>query len=705
MKQKRAFLFLLAFFSLFQPALAQVSIPTDEQLEQGTDEQKIEAAEYFYDKKMYLQSLRIWKNLLKNYPDNARINYMAGKCILLSNRDRASAINYFSKTLTQVSNKLSLDQKHFDQVPADALFFMGQACHLNLRFDDALDYYQQFTTRVGPKMPDQLKKEVERWTQWTNNAKTMLASADKGVRITNLGATINTAAEEYSPVLSLDEAVMYFTSRRLRPDSSNANSLMPETAEYYEDVYITFLNDDNTWSKPKLMNFSTELETNEATVSVSADGTEVYVYVDTEGGGDLYSASFLENGYNAELEHLPGEINSKDWETHCSITPDGQTMFFTSNRPGGMGGLDIYRVVKLPNQQWSKALPLPAPINTPYDEDAPFIHPSGNILYFSSNNPNSMGGCDVFWSRIMEPNPLVFSDPKNMGAPVNTPDDDVFFVMGASGNVGYYSSAQNGGFGGHDIFRVEFATGLDENFAVLKGRIKTTDGSPVPEDVVAYVTNKTQDEELQKFKPRAWDGRFVMVLKPCNEYEVVYNRGNEVLRTETIKVPCNSNYKEFYTELKIDSLTLDMGTVAVNGDENNPDKNNNRNTPTTNEPLTYEKYFDYNGKEVMAAEQRFATLAEAIAQRSKNGKVEIVIEASASRVPTTTFKTNDKLSRARSAETREKLDEALRAKGASMANIKYTRINSLVQGPRYNNDYQENRAEYGKYQYVKIWVK
>lgn len=705
--------FLLLFLLFFQkPVFSQISIPTDAELAQATEEQKIEAAEYFYSKNMYVQSLRIWKNLLQDYPDNARINYMAGKCLMLSGKGREKSIDYFSKSLTHVSNKLTLDTKHFDEVPADALFYMGQAAHLNKKFDEAESYYQQFATRVGPKMPADVKKELDRWISWTKNARELSAKANKSVRITNLGPEINTASEEYSPVLSLDEAVMYFTSRRMRPDSSNAGKLMPETGEPYEDVYLTFLNEDNTWVKPRPMNFGNEVEANEATVSVSADGTEVYVYVDNEGGGDLYSASFLESGYNAELEHLTGEINSPYWETHCSITPDGQTMFFTSNRPGGMGGLDIYRVVKLPNQQWSKALMLPAPINTPYDEDAPFIHPSGNILYFSSNSPKSMGGCDVFWSRILEPNPLEFSEPVNMGAPVNTVDDDVFFVVDASGNVGYYSSAQNGGYGGHDIFKIEFLSGVNESFAILKGRIKTQDQSPVPDNVVVNVVNKSQGEEPLKFRPRPWDGRFVMALKPCNEYEVTYTRGTEILRKEELKVPCNSDYREFYTELKIDSLVLPLNEVVEvygNKDKNTDNSNKGNNTDQNNTivtaPLTYEKYFDYNLVDLGSPEQQFTALVDGIAERVKKGKVEVVVEASASRVPTTTFKTNEKLSRSRSAEMKAKLEAALKTKGVDMSKVRFTKIYSLVQGPQYKNDYEENRAVYGKYQYVKVWAK
>jgi hypothetical protein len=692
-------LFLLLF--LFSGiSFAQFPIPTDEELKTGTDEQKIEAAEYFFDQKLYFQSERIWQNLLIDYSDNPRINYMAGKCQFLSGTNKSKSINFFEKTIGHISNKTKLDIRHFDQVPVDALFYLGKSSHLNNKFDEALKYYNQYLEKLGSKIDPIEKKEVERWITWTNNAKIQVANPNKDIVIKNLGPEINTVDEEYSPVISLDENIIYFTSRRLRADSSNKGILMLETGNYYEDVYLSFREENDKWSEPKLMNFGNYVDDNEATVSVSADGTEVFVYFDKEGGGDLYTASFLEGGYNAHLDHISGDINSDSWETHCTLTPDGNTMFFTSNRPGGYGGLDIYRVIKLPNGQWSKAEILPPPINTPYDEDAPFIHPSGNVLYYSSNANTSMGGCDVFYSRLTSKEPLVFSEPINMGYPLNTVDDDVFFVVDAEGKTGYYSSNQNGGYGSHDILMVEFKKPISEPFALLKGHIMMVDHSQIPENLNVTITNISKESKELNFKPRRIDGGFVMALDPCTDYQIEYFIGEKSIKTDKLKVKCDQNYQEIRKEVYIDTLYLAFDLADLN--------NNNKDSVIVSEPLKksyYERYFDYNLLDVNVAEQKYNSFISDIKQIMTNkGKAEIFIESSASNVPTSKFKNNQNLSISRAEETKQGIITALKKEGAEINNLVFKEPKTLIQGPPYNNDYLQNKRVYGKFQYIKVWV-
>jgi WD40-like Beta Propeller Repeat len=697
MQYKLLVLFCFLFSGI---SLAQIPIPTEEELKNGTDEQKIEAAEYFFEQKLYFQSERIWQNLLIDYSDNPRINYMAGKCQFLSGANKNASLKFFEKTIGHISNKNKLDSRHFTEVPADALFYLGKSSHLNQKFDDALKYYDQYLQKLGSKIEPAEKTEVERWRTWTNNAKIQVANPNNEIVITNLGPEINTVDEEYSPVISLDENIIYFTSRRLRADSSNKGILMIETGNYYEDVYLSFREENGKWAAPKLMNFGNYVDDNEATVSVSADGTEVFVYFDKEGGGDLYTSSFLEGGYNAQLEHITGDINSDSWETHCTLTPDGNTMFFTSNRPGGFGGLDIYRVIKLPNGQWSKAEILPPPINTPFDEDAPFIHPSGNVLYYSSNANTSMGGCDVFYSRLISKEPLQFSEPINMGYPLNTVDDDVFFVMDAEGKTGYYSSSQNGGYGAHDILMVEFKKPVSEPFAILKGHIMMVDHSQIPDNLNVTITNLTKESQDLNFKPRKIDGGFVMALEPCTDYQVEYFIGEKSVKTDKFKVLCKDSYQEIRKEVMIDTLFLAI------------DMNNLNNVKTDSvivaEPVKktyFEKYFDYNLLDVNVAEQKYNAFISDIKQIIANkGKAEVFIESSASNVPTSKFKNNQNLSISRAEETKLGIIESLKKAGVSESSLVFKEPKTLIQGPPYNNDYLQNKRVYGKFQYIKVWV-
>lgn len=789
--------------------------PSDEQIARAQPFERFEAAQTLLEAKQYYQSLRIWKTLVKEQSENANFNYKAGICQLEIISGRSNAIDYLAKTVGKTSKNYSPDDFYEEKVPVDALYYLGRAYHLDGQFDKAIASFNEFRGKVSEKHV--LYKDIDKNIQWAENAKNMIANESKDLKIYNIGNVINGPFEDYSPVLSLDENVLYFTSRRMRTDSSNASLIVNSDGKLYEDVYVSYRDMDGNWGEPKRVKFQDEdVDENEATISVSADGTVLYIYRDDAGDGNIYQSSALDTNYSA-LEKLTGDINSSSWEPHCTLTPDGRTLYFVSDRPGGIGGRDIYRVVKLPNGEWSKALALPPPINTIYDEDAPFIHPSGNILYFSSNGPNSMGGFDIFFSRIDSIDH--FAAPVSLNYPINTVDDDVFFVTNASGKRAYYSSSHEGGFGEKDIYVVELESVPSEPFAILKGYIRVPDGEKLPEDIAIFVTDLTEGSDPMEYKPRQVDGGFVMSLKPCHEYLIDYHIDGNSYHQDQYLVPCESDYQEFQKELFLNPLSLETenidtlnpddlrwqlvmnklpynekglvakylddkngviytepidekgnfkfhklpegkpyimevkpkdkglcekmevilvdknnkqigvttrdekcrytykkdSDVVINNDPNihsvDPNKVDPNKTDPTNpnikvEPAFYQKNYEYNMKDVAKSEREFdefVTKAKEIIDA--RGYVVISIEGSASKVPTTTFKTNDKLSRSRTNDAKNRFLEALEAKGGDRSKVRYKSINSLVQGPKYKNDFMERKAVYEKYQYIKLWAK
>ncbi|MFI5203826.1 MAG: TolB family protein, partial [Flavobacteriales bacterium] len=637
---------------------------------------------------------------------------------------------------------------------------------------------------------------------YVNNAKNEIAnSKEKDISIKNMGELIN-GEYDFSPVVSLDEGVLFYTSRRLRSDSSNFEYRVPTDGKYYEDIYVSYRDLEGNWKASHRVSFENEdIDENEATISVSADGTTVYVYHDDEGDGNIYFANALDTTFSA-LEKLSGDINSKAHEAHCTITPDGSVMYFVSDRPGGIGGRDIYRVVKMANGEWSAAYCLPAPINTPFDEDAPFIHPTGKLLYFSSNGNGSMGGFDIFFSRLDSAD--TFTKPVNIGYPINTVDDDVFFVTNASGKRAYYSSSHEGGFGGKDIYMVELELTVAEPFAILKGYIRVPNGEQLPEDLVIMVSDLTIGGDAHEYRPRKADGGFVMSLIPCHEYQIDYVINGSLYAQDQYLVPCEADFQEFQKELFLNPLSLENGNVdstvvddvhwqilkngvplkqqdvivdyinatgsvlyselvdekgqfkfrklpsnskylfKVKSDESTlcdklevvlldaagkkiglttRDENckytyqrdetvidTTSIIPTvTNvkvEPALYEKFYNYNMKDIERGEREFDAFVTKVAEMIKvRGWAEISIEGSASQVPTTKFVTNDRLSKFRTSDAKRRLEDALKEKGIPSPKLRYKSVNSLVQGPRYKNDFEENKAAYEKYQYIKIWAK
>ncbi|MFB0923943.1 MAG: hypothetical protein QMB65_01465, partial [Vicingaceae bacterium] len=306
----------------------------------------------------------------------------------------------------------------------------------------------------------------------------------RNVLIQNLGPIINTKHQEYVPLISADEKMMMFTSRR---PGSTGGGLDPNGMPF-EDVYMsTKIN--NTWMDPKALNEGINTSTNDACVGLSADGQILFLFKPSEDQmtGDLYESRMGLDDWEAPIK-LGSNINTEFNETSATISLDDKVIYFSSDRPGGFGGKDIYKVLRLPNGKWSKAMNLGAVVNTPYDEDAPFIHTDKKTLYFSSKGHQNMGKYDIF-KTVLEKRS--WSAPENLKYPINTVQDDIFFVLAASGKVGYYSSSRSGGYGGQDIYKVVLK---DENVQqyVLKAIIKSKKGGERLSAKIMLIENESK---------------------------------------------------------------------------------------------------------------------------------------------------------------------------------------------------------------------
>ena len=399
MKLKHAFLFLLFLLGGFAPLFGQGTPPTDEELRKIPIPDRYDIATELMREKQYYQALRIWKTILEEKPDNANYNFKAGVCYLNMNQDKTMALPHLEKAATKTSKNYNPFDFMEDKCPVDVYYYLGQAYHLNYQFDKAIESFNKFKEQASKKHI--FMEDVDRHLSWANNAKSEIASPRQvNTQTVNLGPKINSSYNDYSPVLSLDENALYFTSRRLRTDSSNIRAIIPDDGKYYEDIYVSFRNrETGEWGQAVIVDLFNKVRENEATISVSADGLRIYIYHDVAGDGNIYFSDFVDTAFT-EMEPIGDHVNSTSWETHITFTPDGNTAFFVSDRPGGMGGRDIYRVTRLPNGKWSEPFNLGAPINTKYDEDAPFISADGRTIYFSSNSEKSMGGFDVFVSEL-----------------------------------------------------------------------------------------------------------------------------------------------------------------------------------------------------------------------------------------------------------------------------------------------------------------
>ena len=526
---------------------------------------KIEAANLLNTQSRYEISKNLLLELATDNPSNANINYKTGHCLLKTSFMKKEALTYLVKATQNISKK-TYDEFDFniEYAPIYTYFYLAEAYHHNYNIDSAIKYYKYFKNLANKN--NMLQAKASHYIKQCETA-IQLIENEKNYKLINIGENINSSFADYNPTLTLDESTMYFTSRRLRSDEkqlSNNEIFSPLDGKYFEDVYVSHKDlKTGEWQKAELMSFS-KPNSHQATVSISGDGEKLIIYKSETNDEDTYIYYTTRESDFYRLAPLKPIDNNKLREDHVAISADSKTIYFASDDKNGMGGKDIYRVVKLPNGEWSKALNVGPPINTPYDEDSPFLHPDGKTLYYSSNNNLSMGGYDIFFSRKIDDR--TWSSPVNMGFPLNTVDNDLFFSTSPDGKRGYYASSHEGGMGESDIYMVQLSNSVTEPVTILKGYIDKGENDKIPQGIVIWVYDLDNDADPLQYIPNKKNGSYVFSLDPCHEYSVEYTLMNNTFYETTFKVPCESDYHEINKPITIPNISLD-GNVKMSKTE------------------------------------------------------------------------------------------------------------------------------------------
>ncbi len=813
-----------------------------EETEKESFKDRFAQANILLEDRYYAIALPIWKDLLEDDPSNANVNYKVGLCLFNISVERKEALPYFKEAGNNIAKNYDTFSHTEKKAPVDTYYYLGRTYHLNNYIDEAISSFEKFKKEAGKK--HFLLQDADRQLQMCQVAKELM-STPVDVNIINVSKNINTEFPEYSPVISLDENFMFFTSRRLRTDSSNSEYTEVEDKLYYEDIYVAYRGASGEWTNPELLNINRK-DDHDATIGISPDGQTIFIYKDQNGNGQLYKST-LEDTLWSTPELLGSDINTREYETHVTVSADGQRLYFVSARKGGYGGKDIYRCYRLPDGKWSAAQNLGPTINTPFDEDGPFIHPDDKTLYFSSNGHRTMGGYDIFYSKLGTDSS--WSPPTNIGYPINTTDDDVFYITTPDGERAYYSSAREGGFGKTDIYLIEKPREDVEvdlgGFALLKGFILIAKGMTLPEETKIIITDNKNGLLVGESRPNRRNGSFVFIIPAGKDYHIVYQFDENTSYEEDITVPPGTEYREIkreillrpvsfgdtsktevivlmddilseniryqlqlededrelplglkmnyvdpqgkvvyseyvsregyfrYHELGDDSLSLQLSNeddtplARLRVDLVDVDEETDFNTgevtrtlvttgeaedftfrePTPKElvmlndtsagkdsamvvqksdggvdpidkgkqtvaqaqetpkapPVNYERYFTYNKNRVNASEEKWRDFVDGVALLIEvNGEANVSIEASASKVPTATYKTNENLSDIRAKRARERLIADLKAKGVNTSKVTFSNVLALVQGPEYRNDPIARKSIYEQFQYVRV---
>ena len=501
-----------------------------------------------YSQGGYAAALPIFLDLYKQDPTNMNLAFKLGVCYQSSRRERIQAIPCFSNAVTNVSEDYKGNSYKEREAPIIAYKFLGDAYHLNYQFDKAIEAYRKFITVMAENnnTDKELLAETNQKIEMSKTGKSLIATPVR-MKIENLGNTLNSAYADYSPVLSADQNTILFTSRR--PETTGV--LKDTEGNYMEDIYIS--NKTKTgWAKATNIGTPINTQWHEAIVGISADGQTILIYKDDMGDGNIYSTTLDGDVWSTPVK-LNENINSKYWEPSAFISADGNILYFTSNKPEGYGGRDLYMSKRTPEGDWAKSVNLGPNINTPYDEDSPFIHPDGITLSFSSNGHNTMGGFDIFTSLLSEDEN--WSEPVNVGYPVNTTEDDIFYVVSPDGRKAYLSSFREDGHGEKDNYMVTFLDRKETPLTLMKGIVNDETGKPAKK-VEITVTDNVTGQVVGIYHTNSKTGQFLFILTPGKNYNITYQAMERLFYSENMEIPKKSNYYEIKRAVSLNPIVV-----------------------------------------------------------------------------------------------------------------------------------------------------
>ena len=441
----------------------------------------------------YREALPIYLRLHKLYPDNGNYMYRIGQCYLNMPGEKDKAVDFLEAAAKKIGPGYRDGRFRESEAPWDVLYHLANAYRINNEIDKAIETYKLFKTSLDPKIYDSTIINLQ--IQSCHNALKLMEDPVY-VRKTNLGNIINSNNSEFNPVVSDDENLIVF-SRGLA----------------FYDAILYAIRTNGVWNPPVNMNEILKVDRDFFPTSLSADGNELYLYSSVDYDGNIYTSGY-ENGRWSLPVKLNDRINTKFWESHATVSRDNRKLYFTSNRNGGFGGLDIYVSEREKSGDWGPPVNLGPAINTPYNEETPFLSEDDKLLFFSSRGHFNMGGYDFFYAEVPEKGE--WKTPVNMGFPLNTTDDDIFFKPFKNGNEGYIAKYSPGNFGRQDIYRVEIFSDRNPRKFFVIGLAKIADLVSGPSDPVKISVVDTRKNETLAT---------LFSEQPTGEYELQLNQG------------------------------------------------------------------------------------------------------------------------------------------------------------------------------------
>jgi tetratricopeptide (TPR) repeat protein len=442
-------------------------------------------------------------------PDNYNIIYKIGNCYLNIPDEKQKAIEFLEKAVKSAASDAKITQLKEKRAPLDAYFSLARAYMINNEIEKAINtfkVFQKLISETKDKGGFQNTDFIDQQLLACNNAIIFLENPTS-IDTLKLPPEFSQGSVNDNPAISFDGNTIAYTERR---GISNAI--------YYSKK------ENGKWLPPVEITYEINAGEDCSTCSLSADGTELFIYKEDMEDGNIYSSTFRDGKWS-QIKKLNANINTKYYESHASISFDGKKLYFTSNRQDGQD-LDIYVSDKDATGDWGIPKMLGNEVNTPYNEDTPFITRDDTVLFFCSEGHVSMGGYDIFKSSR---NGDTWKKPVNMGSPINSTDDDKFFAPYNNGLNGYYSIRT--AYKKRDIMYLGIGVPAKDIFYTIKGFLSLGDTLQKPDESnKIYLIDKRSGDTLQVGYPVKDTGVYKFTVIPGN-FRIIYTGINYLPRT------------------------------------------------------------------------------------------------------------------------------------------------------------------------------
>ena len=475
-----------------------------------------------YDK--WEEALPLYLQLEREDSLNGNLHYLIGRCYLHIAGLHGEAIPWLEKATHNISRRYQKELYEERHAPRESWLLLGRACQAAGDLDRAEEAYLKYRKMLKRKEDH---REVDRLLKSVTLAREMLKE-DPDIEIVE-PELLKVGEVNYHPAVSGNGQVMVFMS----------------DTRYYHAIYFT-RREGGAWTIPRNITMDVQSDGTYRVASLNYDGDLLFLTVPGRDNYNIYSSRWDSTARRwGKATPLPGRVNTLKNEIFASLSPDGQTLYFVSDRSGGEGGYDIFTARKNKEGEWSEIIPLGPPVNTPGNERSPILADGGKKLFFSSDRHATMGGYDIFVSSKERKN---WSPPRNIGHPPNTSDDNLFFVPVEEGYLGYFTQYSVKAPKRATITTVEFFSALHPRPVAVTGRLRTADGTPLPPGVEAIVTRTTTGEQVATVVADE-SGRFRLQL-PAGEYRLVLRGKGIETSSQNVALPPGEKKYELNLNVK-----------------------------------------------------------------------------------------------------------------------------------------------------------